>query len=362
MNKFVKKLSLALAFTLMLALSACTGSATININTSDTESNSSYYEEILSDISSVITPEDSEISNVSSNKPSYNVTSKQNGGSIGNSTSSVTTRPNTQVSVQIGSIPAYSGSPYVAINNNQPKFSAAELTASGYEKYAELDSLGRVGVAIASLGKDTMPAPNEERESISSIKPTGWVQAEYSAISGRYLYNRSHLIGWQLSAENANKQNLLTGTNYLNIKGMLPFENMVADYINETGNHVAYRVTPHFLGNNLLCSGVQIEAYSVEDDGDGICFNVYCYNVQPNIEIDYSTGKSKSLVAESSSSKVVSSVNGVITYILNTNSKKFHYSDCNSAARIAEKNRAQSTKARDALIAEGYSPCLNCDP
>ena len=360
MNKFVKKLSLALVFTLILALSACTKSAPISSETLGTESGSSYYETLLSDISSIdsVQSNDTTSATSSNSKPS-SVTSKNNGSTA---TSSSNPRPNNQSSVQIGSIPAYSGNPYVAINNNRPNFSKSELTTAGYEKYADLDSLGRVGVAIASLGKETMPAPNEERESISNIKPTGWVQAEYSAVSGRYLYNRSHLIGWQLSAENANKQNLLTGTKYLNVSGMLPFENMVADYINETGNHVAYRVTPHFLGENLLCSGVQIEAYSVEDDGDGICFNVYCYNVQPNIEIDYATGKSKSLVAEPSSSTVVSSVNGNITYVLNTSTKKFHYSDCNSAKRIAEKNRAQSTKSRDQLINEGYLPCLNCDP
>lgn len=206
--------------------------------------------------------------------------SSQGTASVGNS------------SVSVYNVPAYSGSPYIAINNNIPFFTSSELTTTGYENYSALDSLGRVGTATASLGKETMPKEGEERGSISSIYPTGWKQAKYDNISGKYLYNRCHLIGWQLSAENSNKQNLLTGTKYLNVSGMLPFENMVADYIKETNNHVAYRVTPIFEGNNLLASGVQIEAYSVEDGGDGICFNVYCYNVQPGISIDYSNGTS----------------------------------------------------------------------
>lgn len=192
----------------------------------------------------------------------------------------------------ISNIPAYSGSPYVAVNDNKPHFTQAELTTKAYEKYSALDSLGRCGVAIASCGKEIMPKQNEERGSISSIKPSGWNQAKYDGISGGYLWNRCHLIGWQLSAENANRQNLITGTRYMNINGMLPFENMVADYIKETNNHVAYRVTPVYKGNNLVCSGVQIEAYSIEDSGKGICFNVFCFNVQPDITINYADGSS----------------------------------------------------------------------
>lgn len=190
----------------------------------------------------------------------------------------------------LSSIPKYSGKPYVEINNNQPKFSKNELSAKGYEKYSELDSLGRCGPAIASCGKEIMPKKDEERGSISKIKPTGWKQGKYDNVDNKYLYNRCHLIGWQLSAENANERNLITGTRYMNVEGMLPFENMIADYIDETENHVAYRVTPIFEGKNLLASGVQLEAYSVEDNGKGICFNVYCYNVQPDVEIDYATG------------------------------------------------------------------------
>lgn len=191
-----------------------------------------------------------------------------------------------------GDLPEYSGVPYTIVNNNQPVFSTEELTTVGYEKYSELDSLGRCGMAIASCGEEIMPAEGEERGSISKIKPSGWVQAAYKGVSGGYLWNRCHLIGWQLSAENANKKNLITGTRYMNVDGMLTFENMVADYIKETGNHVAYRVTPIFVGDNLVCSGVQMEAYSIEDSGEGICFNVYCYNVQPGIAINYATGES----------------------------------------------------------------------
>ncbi|MBQ5591647.1 MAG: DNA/RNA non-specific endonuclease [Clostridia bacterium] len=217
-------------------------------------------------------------------------------------TTTITTKETTKTNAPVGSgsakpvqsskLPVYSGKPYVAINNNIPNFSSAELTTKAYEKYSPLDSLGRCGVATASCGKEIMPGANEERGSISSIKPSGWNQAKYNGISGGYLWNRCHLIGWQLSAENANRKNLITGTRYMNINGMLPFENMVADYIKETGNHVAYRVTPIYQGNNLVCSGVQIEAYSVEDNGEGICFNVYCFNVQPNITINYANGSS----------------------------------------------------------------------
>ena len=192
----------------------------------------------------------------------------------------------------ISDIPAFSGNPYVVINNNKPSFTQAELTTTAYEKYSALDSLGRCGVAIASCGKEIMPKQNEERGSISSIKPSGWNQAKYDGISGGYLWNRCHLIGWQLSAENANRQNLITGTRYMNINGMLPFENMVADYIKETNNHVAYRVTPIYKGNNLVCSGVQLEAYSIEDNGKEVCFNVFCFNVQPDITINYADGSS----------------------------------------------------------------------
>lgn len=194
--------------------------------------------------------------------------------------------------VDLSSIPAYSGSPYVALNGNVPDFTAEDLTATSYESYGELDSLGRCGVCIASIGRDLMPT--EDREGIGSVKPTGWHTVKYNGlVDGNYLYNRCHLIGFQLSGENANEQNLITGTRYLNVDGMLPFENMVADYVKETGNHVLYRVTPVFEGDNLLASGVVLEAQSVEDQGEGIQFHVYCYNVQPGISINYADGSSQ---------------------------------------------------------------------
>lgn len=189
-------------------------------------------------------------------------------------------------------IPPYSGKPFSILNNNIPNFSEEELKTVGYEVYSDLDVLGRTGAAVASVGKDTMPQDGETRGSISSIKPSGWIQATYDHISGKYLYNRCHLIGWQLSAENANPRNLVTGTKYLNVSGMLPFENMVADYIKETSHHVAYRITPVYDGDNLLPSGIKMEAYSVEDRGEGISFHVFCYNVQPGVKIDYSNGAS----------------------------------------------------------------------
>lgn len=225
-------------------------------------------EEIISESSTTINPEN---------------TSKPSTSDVGKGQSET---------VSISNIPAYSGKAFVNVNNNVPNFSVDELKTTGYEKYSNLDSLGRTQTAIASVGKDTMPKADEERGSISNIRPTGWVQVKYDCVSGGWLYNRCHLIGWQLSAENANKKNLITGTKYLNIEGMLPFENMVADYIKETENHVAYRITPIYQGDNLLASGVQMEAYSIEDNGAGICFNVYCYNVQPKITINYTTGVS----------------------------------------------------------------------
>ena len=185
----------------------------------------------------------------------------------------------------------YDGQAYVTINDNVPEFSKKELTTKSYERYAPLDYLERCGAAIASIGRDIMPT--EERGAIGSVKPSGWHTVKYDFVDGKYLYNRCHLIGFQLSGENANRQNLITGTRYLNVEGMLPFENMVADYVKETGNHVAYRVTPHFKGDDLVAHGVQIEAYSIEDEGEGVCFNVYCFNVQPGVKIDYSDGSSK---------------------------------------------------------------------
>lgn len=203
---------------------------------------------------------------------------------------SVHTQPSTEVTISAADIPAYAGDPYVTINDNEPQFLETDLATSSYEYYSDLDDLDRCGVVYACIGTDLMPT--EERGNIGSVKPSGWHTVKYDIVDGKYLYNRCHLIGYQLSGENANINNLITGTRYLNVEGMLPFENMVADYVKETGNHVLYRVAPVFEGNNLVASGVQIEAQSVEDQGEGILFNVYCYNVQPGVTIDYATGDS----------------------------------------------------------------------
>lgn len=195
-----------------------------------------------------------------------------------------------QPSISLEEIPAYDGAPYVEINGNMPEFEESDFTTTSFETYGELDYLGRCGAVYANIGLDLMPT--EKRGDISSVKPSGWVQAQYDFVDGESLYNRCHLIGFQLTGENANERNLITGTRYLNVEGMLPFENMVADYIKETGNHVLYRVTPIFDGTDLVAQGVQMEAESVEDGGEGICYNVFCYNVQPGVTIDYATGAS----------------------------------------------------------------------
>lgn len=206
------------------------------------------------------------------------------------SSSSTISTNQTNTNFNIADIPEYTDKIYIEINNNMPYFEESEYTTESFEKYSELDELGRCGVAYANISKEIMPSEGDERGSISSVKPTGWEQAKYD---GEYLYNRCHLIGYQLADEDANELNLITGTRYFNVNGMLPFENQVADYIKENeNNHVLYRVTPIFKEDNLLASGVEIEAYSVEDNGQGVCFNVFVYNVQPGITIDYKTGKS----------------------------------------------------------------------
>lgn len=280
------------------------------------------------------------------------------------STESETTEIPSFDGLDLSSLPAYTGSPYAVINGNKPVFDEDELTVKAYETYSPLDALGRCGEALASCGREIMPAADEERGSISSVYPSGWVQAQYDCVSGKYLYNRSHLIGWQLSAENANNKNLITGTRYMNTEGMLPFENMVADYIRETGNHVAYRVTPVYNGNELVCRGVQIEAYSIEDEGEGICFNVYCYNVQPGVIIEYATGRSYADGTEPEAETVSESEtveNGaVVTYVLNENSKKIHKPTCGSAASMSPANRREYTGTLASLLGSGYTTCGIC--
>ena len=255
-------------------------------------------------------------------------------------------------SYDLKSIPEYSGEPYVTIHDNVPFFLEEELTTDAFETYSELDDLGRCCTAYANICEDIMPT--EKRGKIGMIKPSGWHTVKYTGIDGNYLYNRCHLIGYQLSAENANEKNLITGTRYLNVTGMLPFENMVADYVNETGNHVLYRVTPIYNQENLVADGVLMEAQSVENDDLAFC--VYCYNVQPGIEIDYHTGDSKSSETEQPSKTSED------LYVLNRNTKKFHRPNCSSVQDIKPKNKQEFSGNTKALIQQGYSPCKNCNP
>ena len=305
------------------------------------------------------------------------VSSSENGGNRVSSASGT--------SFNLADVPAYSGQPYVAVNGNVPYFTDADLTDVSFESYSELDSLGRCGVAYANVGQDLMPT--EPRGEIGAVKPTGWHLVKYDNVDGKYLYNRCHLIAYMLAAENANPQNLITGTRYLNTQGMLPFETKVCDYIKNTGNHVLYRVTPIFDGDNLLADGVLMEAYSVEDAGEGIQFCVFAYNVQPGIGIDYATGDNW---AESNAASQEAAAPNVIetptqqpqpdtteqitpepsvpqesqetTYVLNTNTMKFHYPSCSSVDQMKEKNKEIYTGNREDIINMGYMPCKRCNP
>lgn len=303
-------------------------------------------------------------------------------------------------SLTVSDIPAYSGSPYVPVNNNVPFFTDEELTGDSFETYSDLDELGRCGAAYANIGTDLMPA--EKRGSIGKVKPSGWHSVEYDNVEGNSLYNRCHLIGYQLTAENANEKNLITGTRYLNTEGMLLFENMVADYVKETENHVLYRVTPIFEGDNLVASGVQMEGMSVEDKGEGILFHVYCYNVQPGISIDYVTGDSRTddgnagnvagqqktgqnspdrladdeYKADKKDADGEPQIGGQdvdeqqeeldetasTVYILNTNTHKFHKPSCSSVKQMKEANTEEYAGDRDELASMGYDPCKRCKP
>lgn len=293
--------------------------------------------------------------------------------------SSAPTEITTASSFSLSDVPAYSGKAYTSVNGNVPYFTAAELTTTSFETYSDLDTLGRCGVTYACIGQDLMPT--EERGSIGMVKPTGWHTVRYDGlVDGNYLYNRCHLIGYQLTGENANMKNLITGTRYLNIEGMLPFENMVADYIQETSNHVLYRVTPIFEGNSLVANGVLMEGYSVEDKGAGVSYCVFAYNVQPGIEIDYATGESKLADSAQQEEQKTATVTPTPSpepekqepatgseasqadYILNTNTKKFHYPTCSSVNDMKEKNKQEFFGTRDEAISNGYSPCGRCKP
>ncbi len=266
--------------------------------------------------------------------------------------------PKREYSVSLDDIPEFSQEPYVVLNDNQPEFTEDDVTKNSYEYYSQLDSLGRCGHAMACLGRDLMPS--DARESISSVKPSGWVQAQYDFVDGGSLYNRCHLIGYQLTGENANELNLITGTRYCNVEGMLPFENMVADYIKETDHHVLYRVTPIFSEDELVARGVQMEAWSIEDNGGGICFNVYVYNNQPGVTIDYKTGNSSS--NGKLQTQTTSGEQAEAEYILNTSSRKFHKADCTQAQDVKDSNRDLFAGDREDVIRQGYEAAKCCNP
>ena len=286
------------------------------------------------------------------------------------------TEESSMTGFDVSTIPDFSGEPFYILNNNVPFFNETEKNnKDGFENYSDLDDLGRCGVAYANICIDIMPT--EERGEIGQIRPSGWHTVKYNGIvDGNYLYNRCHLIGYQLAGENANEKNLITGTRYMNIVGMLSFESEVYEYVQETNNHVLYRVTPIFEGDNLVASGVEMEAYSVEDNGKGVCFNAYVYNVQPGIIINYATGDSEvdpnySYVSsednnvtdnEDYSSEESTAVIPECDYVLNTNTKKFHYPSCGSVQDMKDKNKEYYTGDRQALIDRGYSPCGRCKP
>lgn len=262
-------------------------------------------------------------------------------------------------------------SPYVKVHGNKPYFSSKQLNSTrSYENYGKLDSRGRCTKATADIGTDLMPT--ETRGAIGSVRPTGWHTVKYAGIDGNYLYNRCHLIGYQLTGENANEKNLITGTRYLNNEGMLPFEDEVADYLHSNpDDHVLYRVTPVFKGKELLARGVLMEAESIEDKGRGVMFCVFCYNVQPGVTINYKDGSSKgpeytgstpSTKQKTEKSRSRQNDSGKHTYVLNTNTKKFHKPSCSSVGQMADHNKKTVKEKRKTLISEGYSPCKRCNP
>ncbi len=266
--------------------------------------------------------------------------------------------------------PAYSGEAYTAMNGNRPYFDTEELVPESFELYYPLDALGRCTMAEAVIGQDTMASGS--RGEIWMVKPAGWHSDRYASVDGEALYNRCHLIAHYLSDEDANPRNLVTGTRYMNTYGMNAAENMIGDYVKETGNHVRYRVTPVYTGDHLLCDGLLVEAYSIEDDGEDICFCIYAYNVQPGFVIDYATGDNYSESGEEklgAASETTASYEDYLaeedengTYILNVKSKKFHRPDCQGAKDISEKNRKEYTGSRNRLVEDGYKPCGSCNP
>lgn len=374
-KRLITQLSLWLA--LLLAFTGCAES------TVTSQDNTYAIEQLATIPSELLEASETAVSEPESGQPQENASDTQESQQVTSATDVPTGEGTSAFSLQ--EIPAYSGTPYTEVNGNQPYFTEEELTTQSFETYSELDSLGRCGVAYANVGQDLMPT--EPRGEIGAVKPTGWHLVKYDNVDGKYLYNRCHLIAYMLAAENANPQNLITGTRYLNVQGMLPFETKVCDYVKNTGNHVLYRVTPIFDGDNLLADGVLMEAYSVEDAGEGISFCVFAYNVQPGIGIDYATGDNWAEGSGTYQSTVASVAEETpvpqpetdtavqitpessapqesqgITYVLNTNTKKFHYPTCSSVDDMKEKNKQIYTGSREEVINMGYVPCKRCNP
>ena len=374
-KRLITQLSLWLA--LLLAFTGCAES------TVTSQDNTYAIEQLATIPSELLEASETAVSEPESGQPQENASDTQESQQVTSATDVPTGEGTSAFSLR--EIPAYSGTPYTEVNGNQPYFTEEELTTQSFETYSELDSLGRCGVAYANVGQDLMPT--EPRGEIGAVKPTGWHLVKYDNVDGKYLYNRCHLIAYMLAAENANPQNLITGTRYLNVQGMLPFETKVCDYVKNTGNHVLYRVTPIFDGDNLLADGVLMEAYSVEDAGEGIQFCVFAYNVQPGIGIDYATGDNWAEGSGTYQSTVASVAEETpvpqpetdtavqitpessapqesqgITYVLNTNTKKFHYPTCSSVDDMKEKNKQIYTGSREEVINMGYVPCKRCNP
>ena len=374
-KRLITQLSLWLA--LLLAFTGCAES------TVTSQDNTYAIEQPAAIPSELLEASETAVSEPESGQPQENASDTQESQQVTSATDVPTGEGTSAFSLR--EIPAYSGTPYTEVNGNQPYFTEEELTTQSFETYSELDSLGRCGVAYANVGQDLMPT--EPRGEIGAVKPSGWHLVKYDNVDGKYLYNRCHLIAYMLAAENANPQNLITGTRYLNVQGMLPFETKVCDYVKNTGNHVLYRVTPIFDGDNLLADGVLMEAYSVEDAGEGISFCVFAYNVQPGIGIDYATGDNWAEGSGTYQSTVASVAEETpvpqpetdtavqitpessapqesqgITYVLNTNTKKFHYPTCSSVDDMKEKNKQIYTGSREEVINMGYVPCKRCNP
>jgi hypothetical protein len=374
-KRLITQLSLWLA--LLLAFTGCAES------TVTSQDNTYAIEQLATIPSELLEASETAVSEPESGQPQENASDTQESQQVTSATDVPTGEGTSAFSLR--EIPAYSGTPYTEVNGNQPYFTEEELTTQSFETYSELDSLGRCGMAYANVGQDLMPT--EPRGEIGAVKPSGWHLVKYDNVDGKYLYNRCHLIAYMLAAENANPQNLITGTRYLNVQGMLPFETKVCDYVKNTGNHVLYRVTPIFDGDNLLADGVLMEAYSVEDAGEGISFCVFAYNVQPGIGIDYATGdnwaessgtyqSTAASVAEETPAPQPETDTAVqitpelsapqetqqTTYVLNTNTMKFHYPTCSSVDDMKEKNKQIYTGSRDEVINMGYVPCKRCNP